>query len=214
VVLLWDRLAADIRDAAFTYVNRLVGLRCMEARELLLVDGEATEVVTLRGPGVYGGRSQLLAAMRETGRAYRDPDGGEERLWRDGLTKAFLAVTEDIRVLFDPEHEFSVLFPTHAVLTGAVSAINAELAVEVYSAPDLLGWVYQFFNAEEKVEIRTRTKGKPGTSHELAVMNQFYTPDWIVKFLVDNTLGRLWLQMHPHTRLYWRNRVGTATPMP
>src|SRR5205807_1792832 len=35
----------------------------------------------------------------------------------------------------------------------------------------------------------------------LAVINQFYTPDWIVKFLVDNTLGRVWLQMHPDTRL-------------
>ena len=63
------------------------------------------------------------------------------------------------------------------------------------SEDEIIGWIYQFYNAEEKVAIRKR--GKPQPPHEVAVINQFFTPRWIVKFLVDNTLGRLWLEMHP-----------------
>lgn len=205
-------IEAYVRDCTFTIINRLVGLRCMEARELLFVDGAPAEAITLHGPAVHGGRPGLLAQMREESREYRNPADGEERLWRDGLRRACAAVSDDIRVLFDPDHDFSILSPTHATLMEAVRAINDDLPPEVYRAPDFLGWVYQFFNAEEKVAIREATKGKPRNSHELAVINQFYTPDWIVKFLVDNTLGRVWLQMHPDTRLYWRNRIRRPHP--
>jgi len=195
---------AYVRDAAYTYLNRLVGLKCMEARGILFVDGEATEVITTRPE--YGGRSRLLWQMRDEDPSYREADS-EERLWHDGLILAFEAVTEDIKLLFDPEHEFSQLFPSHRALMEAVGLINDTFPLETYAYPDFLGWVYQFFNVEEKERIRKETKGKPRTGYELAVINQFYTPDWIVKFLVDNTLGRVWLQMHPDTRLYWLNRI-------
>jgi hypothetical protein len=62
--------------------------------------------------------------------------------------------------------------------------------------------VYQFFNRDEKRRIRDESKGTPRTSYELSVINQFYTPSWVVKVLVDNTLGRLWLQMHPDSALH------------
>ena len=60
---------------------------------------------------------------------------------------------------------------------------------------EIIGWIYQFYNAEQKEAIRAR--GAPKRPAEVAVINQFFTPRWIVKFLVDNTLGRLWLEMHP-----------------
>ena len=66
---------------------------------------------------------------------------------------------------------------------------------------DFLGWIYQFFNRDEKKRVRDENKGTPRSSRELAVINQFYTPSWVVKALVDNTLGRLWLQMHPDSAL-------------
>lgn len=79
--------------------------------------------------------------------------------------------------------------------------INRDIPGEAYKAKDFLGWIYQFFHREEKKKVRARTKGTPGSSYELAVINQFYTPGWIVKTLVDNTLGRLWIQMHPDSSL-------------
>ena len=65
----------------------------------------------------------------------------------------------------------------------------------LWAEDEILGWIYQFYNAEHKEAIRKR--GKPRRPAEVAVINQFFTPRWIVKFLVDNTLGRLWLEMHP-----------------
>ncbi|HXM71183.1 MAG TPA: hypothetical protein VN970_08615 [Thermoanaerobaculia bacterium] len=197
------------REMAYTFLNRLVGLRCMEARGLLVVGGEVTEVVTVRPE--HGGRSRLLRDLRAgEGSKYKQAEEGEARLLRDGLAMAFAAVTEDIRVLFDPDHEYSRLWPSFPALKNVIQQINDGLPPEVFAAPDFLGWVYQFFNVEEKERIRDKTKGKPTTPYELAVINQFYTPDWIVKFLVDNTLGRVWREMHPDTRLSSRATDGAG----
>ncbi len=195
------------REMAYTFLNRLVGLRCMEARGLLVIGGEATEVVTRRPE--HGGRSRLLRDMREADSPrYARAEDAEARLLRDGLTVAFAAVTEEIRVLFDPDHEYSRLWPSFPALKKVIQQIDEGLPPEVFASPDFLGWVYQFFNAEEKERIREKTRGTPTTPYELAVINQFYTPDWIVKFLVDNTLGRVWREMHPDTWL--AGRVGAA----
>ncbi len=207
-----DAIQAYVRECAFTLLNRLVGLKCMEAREILFVGGEATEAVTTRAQ--YGNRSRLLWQMRDQNKEFKSD---EPLLWKEGLSAAFRAVTEDIALLFDPDSEWSRLWPTHKVLMDALGSINGLDAAcsrgednSCFASPDFLGWVYQFFNVDEKEQIREATGGKPRTSHELAVINQFYTPDWIVKFLVDNTLGRVWLQMHPDTTL--RSRINYLVP--
>ena len=197
------------REMAYTFLNRLVGLRCMEARGLLVVNGEVTEVVTTRPE--FGGLSRLLRDLRAAGGSkYKWAEDAESQLLREGLAQAFAAVTEDIRVLFDPDHESSRLWPSYPTLKKVIQQINEGLPGEVFASPDFLGWVYQFFNVEEKDLIREKTKGKPTTPYELAVMNQFYTPDWIVKFLVDNTLGRVWREMHADTRLARRATDGAG----
>ena len=84
-----------------------------------------------------------------------------------------------------------------AAIQEAINLINA-LPVELWQEDEIIGWIYQFYNAEEKKAIRKR--GKPSRPIEVAVINQFFTPRWVVKFLVDNTLGRLWLEMHPDSQ--------------
>ena len=196
-----------IRELTYTLLNRLVGLKAMEMRRLLYLpppgqptgEPEETEVVTLV-PGQA--RSRFLRDFRaQGGSRYKYEDDAEEALLRDGLTAAFRHVTDDIRVLFDPDHEYSCVWPTYATLSTVLQLINNGLPAEAYRAQDFLGWVYQFFNREEKERVRRETKGTPTSSYELAVINQFYTPSWVVKVLVDNTLGRLWLQMHPDSAL-------------
>ncbi len=196
-----------IRELTYTLLNRLVGLKAMEARKLLYLPPpgkadatpEETEVIT---PVPGQARSRYLRDFRAAGGSrYKYEDDAEEALLRDGLTAVFRHVTAEIRVLFDPDHEYACLWPTHAGLTLVLQHINDGLAIEAYRAPDFLGWVYQFFNRDEKKRVRDENKGTPRTSYELAVINQFYTPSWVVKALVDNTLGRLWLQMHPDSAL-------------
>ncbi len=196
-----------LRELTYTLLNRLVGLKAMEARKLLFLPppadpeapAEQTEVVS---PVPGQGRSRYLRDFRAVGGSrYKYDDDAEEALLRDALTSAFRYVTHDIRVLFDPDHEYACVWPTHAALLEVLRLINNGLPEDAYRAQDFLGWVYQFFNREEKKRVRDENKGTPRSSYELAVINQFYTPSWVVKALVDNTLGRLWLQMHPDSSL-------------
>jgi len=196
------------RELAYTLLNRLVGIKAMEARQLLYLPPpaepngtpEQTEVVT---PVPGQARSRYLRDYRVAGGSkYKYDDDAEEKLLRDGLTAAFRHITQEIRILFDPDHEYACVWPTHATLTSVLEMINEELPEDAYRARDFLGWVYQFFNREEKKRVRDENKGTPRSSYELAVINQFYTPSWVVKALVDNTLGRLWLQMHPDSALF------------
>lgn len=82
---------------------------------ILYVDWETTEVMTTRTE--YGDRSRLLWEMRAADTAYRTGTDAETQLWRDGLNRAFHAVTQHIRVLFDPDNEDSQLWPrgSHAL---------------------------------------------------------------------------------------------------
>jgi hypothetical protein len=194
-----------LRELTYTTLNRLVGLKAMEARQVLFlvppVGGapESTEVLT---PIPGQDRSRYLRDVRGSGGSrYKYDDDAEEALLRDGLQSAYRQINEEIRLLFDPDHEYACVWPTHAALVKLIGMINSDLPVEAYRAADFLGWIYQFFNREEKERVRKETKGTPRSSYELSVINQFYTPSWVVKALVDNTLGRLWLQMHPDSVL-------------
>ena len=173
-----------VREAAFTLLNRLTGLKCLEVRGII------PEIITTRE--IYSGRS---LAHRD----YRDAHPQAARASDDALPAALAEAcrrvnAELIGYLFDPDDDFSLLWPRYAVLKGCIEQINA-LDEAVWREDEIIGWLYQFYNAEEKVAVRRR--GKPQTPHDVAVINQFFTPRWVVKFLVDNTLGRLWLEMHP-----------------
>jgi hypothetical protein len=204
------------REHTYTLLNRLVGLKAMEARGLLFLHPprnpeatpEATEVLTPVEGQAY---SRYLRDFRAAGGSrYKYQADAEEALLRDGLMAAFRQVNEEIRTLFDSDHDYACLWPSFAALQNAINSINTDLPADAYRAPDFLGWVYQFFNRDEKDRVRAENKGTPRSSYELSVINQFYTPLWVVKVLVDNTLGRLWLQMHPDSSLTSK----TPPPLP
>ena len=205
-----------LRELTYTLLNRLVGLKAMEVRQLLFLPPPANpeapvEQTEVLSPIPGQTRSRYLRDFRAAaGSRYKYDDDAEEALFRDALASAFRYVTRDIRVLFDPDHEHACVWPTHGALTEVVGLINEGLPEDAYRAQDFLGWVYQFFNREEKKRVRDENKGTPRSSYELAVINQFYTPSWVVKALVDNTLGRLWLQMHADSSL----RTSEPPPLP
>ena len=135
--------------------------------------------------------------------------------WQINFARALEAVCrrvneELIGYLFDPDDDYSLVWPRYPVLKNCIEKINA-LDEAVWREDEIIGWIYQFYNAEEKVAVRKR--GKPQTPHDVAVINQFFTPRWIVKFLVDNTLGRLWLEMHPDSERV-RSKCDYLVPEP
>jgi len=170
-----------VRHVGFTYVNRIAALRAMEVRNLI------KETVIRRD--VYGGRSRREYELAERER-FSDP----YELLKAGLVEAFDEVSAEIRVLFDVNSEYSLVFLGHKALLELVRLLGEEVPEEDWKEDDVIGWIYQYYNEEARAEFK-KAKRKP-KADDIPVINQFYTPRWVVRVLVDNTLGRLWLEMN------------------
>lgn len=176
-----------VREQAFTVLNRLAALRMAEARGLLI------ESV---GNGYQAKGFQLYARLAgaglgETGDAYRTY-----------LFSVFDELAQDLPSLFDRYSPQGRLFPRETALLALLTQINTPEIQPLWSEDETIGWIYQYFNSKEERKAMRDASQAPRNSRELAVRNQFFTPRYVVEFLVDNTLGRLWFNATGgHTRL-------------
>ena len=175
-----DAVADYIRDAAFTTLNRFVALKMLEARELVL------ECVT-KGEQSAGYREFCGMAP---GTALL-PDSAGYRLYIESI---FDELSTEVKVLFDRRDPASVLWPKRATFEQLLEILNASELAQVWGEDETIGWVYQFFNGQDE-RRKMRESQAPRNSRELAVRNQFFTPRYVVQFLTDNTLGRIWYEM-------------------
>jgi hypothetical protein len=96
----------------------------------------------------------------------------------------------------------SVLWPKKAIFDGILEILNGDDLKEVWKEDETIGWIYQFFNSGEERRQMREQSAAPQDNRELAVRNQFFTPHYVVRFLGDNTLGRIWSNMRAgETRL-------------
>lgn len=175
-----NRIAAIdriIREQAFTVLNRLAALLMMEARGLLLPavsQGQQSQAFELY---------KMIAgsALGETGDAYRV-----------FLFSLFDEFAQDLPALFDRFAPQGQLFPREPALMQLVEALNHHEVALLWAEDETIGWIYQYFNSKDERKKMREASQAPRNSRELAVRNQFFTPRYVVEFLVDNTLGRLW----------------------
>ena len=161
-----------IREAAFTHLNRLVALRVAEGLGIL--------------PEAIGNG---LASQGFRDFAEIAPASADEEWERFRLLVRICAdeLSAEVPALFDPRNPLLELEPSTASFSELIELFVAADKT-IWSAPDALGWSYQFFNsAEERKEMRESSA--PRNSRELAVRNQFFTPSYVVEFLVQNGLG-------------------------
>ena len=169
-----------VREQAFTVLNRLAALRLMEARGILL------ESVARGYQSTAFQLYQRVAgsALGETGDAYRV-----------FLFSLFDMFADDLPSLFDRHSPFGRLFPREATFLRLLDLLNAVDLEPLWGEDETIGWVYQYFNSTEERRRMRKESGAPRNSRELAVRNQFFTPRYVVEFLVDNTLARQWIDM-------------------
>jgi hypothetical protein len=191
-----------VREIAFTHLNRLCAYKMMEAREVY-VGGQKFREAVSRGINSNGVKFYLAD----------HPD--EERLFNTGhqdvAYRHFLdwlggLLSEEIGVLFNPNDPANRLYPRQKTLDEVLDLLNgggikpeeAELREEwpkIWSQDETLGWVYQYFTPKELRDQARKESTAPRNSYELAFRNQFFTPRYVVEFLTDNTLGRIWFEM-------------------
>lgn len=211
-----DAVAEFVRETAYTWANRLLALRCMEARGLI------DEVILQRD--AYAGRSlehhRLIRQQPEL--ALAEDDG----LFA-ALDAAFGRQAGRKLALFDPHAPAVALKPSVAALRRCVALLSGleplrgagAAAGEVFQAPDALGWAYQYYQEEEKARIEERLRISPGAKCEgadIVAKTALYTEPYMVSFLVQNSLGALWMGMHSKSRLYekWEYYIRDADRAP
>lgn len=175
-----EAVAALLREMAFQTLNRFVALKMLEARELV------QECVS-KGDESSGFKefSALAPGLVTL------PDAG----YRLYIESIFDEMSQEIGVLFDRREVASLLWPRRPALQGLLQVVNSADLNQVWGQDETIGWVYQYFNGEdERSQMRAESQA-PRNSRELAVRNQFFTPRYVVQFLTDNTLGRLWFEM-------------------
>jgi len=172
-----------VRESAFTFLNRLAALKLMEHPGRALIQPSV-------GAGDQSkGFQQFSLISAEAMRA--QPDGG----YRLYLELLFDDLSRALGVLFDRTLPTSILFPTQSCLQKVLDLLNDPALEAVWAEDETIGWIYQYFTPTELREEARKASSAPRNSYELAFRNQFYTPRYVVAFLADNTLGRLWWQM-------------------
>jgi len=169
-----------LREQAFTVLNRICALRLAEARGLIL------QAV---GGGYQSQGFQLYArlagpALGETGEAYRSY-----------LFSLFDEMAVELPPLFDRFSPEGRLFPRQTTLLSLLDLLNDPELETLWGEDETIGWIYQYFNTQEERRAMRAASQAPRNSRELAVRNQFFTPRYVVEFLTDNTLGRIWYEM-------------------
>lgn len=175
-----EAVADYVRDAAFTVLNRFVALKMLEARDLVqpcVSQGEASS-----GFNEFCGLAPGV----------RTPDGAGYRLYLECI---FDELSTEVKVLFDRRDAPSALWPRRAAFLELLEILNAPALASVWAEDETIGWVYQYFNGQEERRAMRAESQAPQNSRELAIRNQFFTPRYVVQFLTDNTLGRIWYEM-------------------
>jgi len=196
-----------LREAAFTWLNRLVAFKMMEARKLVrqtVTRGVQSSgfLLWLTEPG-----NEAQYAKHEQGDLPQNRlgEGPRQEAYRLFLLSQCGKLAREIRVLFDPDNLASHFFPRPPALQQLMQAMNAPALEEAWAAgnEETIGWVYQFFNEYEKKEVfdRLYKKKQKVRQQDVPAATQLFTPNWIVKWIVHNTLGQYWMGMHPDSRL-------------
>lgn len=211
-----------MEEVAYTWFNRFIALRFMEVNNYLpshiRVFSDASgafkpeilnDVLHLDLPGLDSGKVAEYIESNDT-----------EALYRYLLLTQCNALNSALPVMFERIGGYTeMLLPNNilrqdSVLGHMVSDIPEE---DWQDAVQIIGWLYQYYNTELKDDTFAQLKKNVKiTKERIPAATQLFTPDWIVRYMVENSLGRLWLEGHPNAELRsgWKYYLDEAEQEP
>lgn len=210
-------------EAAYTWFNRLAAIRIMQKNgyiePVLQYSSEETRIPRIVAEARAG---HIVTDMTASDRAKL-----EELLNDDSkTTEQFTLLIENFckynPVIFNCfggiEKYISILLPDNILAQGGfIDLLNHTTYItdEDYTKSELIGWLYQFYISEKKDEVfDSFKKGKKAEAEDIPAATQIFTPNWIVKYMVQNTVGRIYLDNNPYSELgsEMKYLVGEKTP--
>lgn len=180
-----------IREQAFTILNRLAALRMAEERGI--IKETIRNTYTSEGFQVYDSITGQ-GATATTFVRYK---------WYLNAIYDELAI--DLPSIFDRFSPFAIITPSERTLLEIINLINDEeliihreegyAPINLWQQDETIGWIYQYYNGKDEIKAMRDASSLPRNSRELAVRNQFFTPRYVVQFLTDNSLGKIWYEM-------------------
>jgi hypothetical protein len=184
-----------IREQAFTVLNRLAALRMAEERGI--IRETIKNSYTSEGFQVY----DSITGQGATTNIYTR--------YRWYLYAIFDELSIDLPSVFDQFSPYAIIFPSEKALQDLLNLINKEdleihreeglASINLWQQDETIGWIYQYYNSKEEIKAMRDASSAPRNSRELAVRNQFFTPRYVVQFLTDNSLGKIWYEMSKGT---------------
>lgn len=195
-----------IEEAAYTWFNRLMAIKILEANGYL-------EPTLLFAEGV---RTPLIVQNAKKGKHNLKSKGDQdlliEYLQEDKEEQAFGLLITDLcnrnKLLHDVfgriDDYTEILLPQNILQKdGLLDLINSNvIAAEDYKEVELIGWLYQFYISDKKDEVFAGfKKNKKARAEDIPAATQIFTPKWIVKYMVENTVGKIYLDYEPTSTL-------------
>ena len=192
-----------VEEFAYTWFNRIIALRFMEIHDFL---SHGFRVLSSRNGGVEPEILTHLNLVKEDLRLdlnyleslYRQ--GKIEEVYRKVLFAQCNVLSKRLPMLFSSDMDYMELLLPKILLRGeTVITKLVELGEEPFADEvEVIGWLYQFYVSGDRQAFR---EAKIVTKDLIPTLTQVFTPDWIVRYMADNSVGRLWLESHPDSAI-------------
>lgn len=208
-----------MEEAAYTWFNRLIALRYMQEHQLLPVSQRVLPEIPGQMPEIIREAHQLSLDGVDSALVLDLLDRNETTtLYRYLLISLCNALHDPLPMMFERISDYTeLLFPDGLLKDDSVLAALAKIPAEDFQDIQVIGWLYQYYNTELKNEtFELLKKNVKITKERIGAATQLFTPEWIVRYMVQNSLGRLWLEGHPEEslRMKWRYYMDEAQQEP
>jgi len=190
-----------IEEVAYTWFNRFAALRFMEIHDYL---DHGWRVLSSRDSGlpeILGHASELSLGGLSQAKAQEMQLAGNQdnELYKLLLVAQCNALSSAMPFLFERiDDQTELLLPDNLLRTDSIIAkLVVGVPEEDWQEIEIIGWLYQFYISEKKDQVI----GKVVKSEDIPAATQLFTPNWIVQYLVQNSVGRLWLMANPQSAL-------------
>lgn len=199
-----------IEEAAYTWFNRIIAIRYMEINDMLPLTKDNQSL----GIRVLSSKDNTpdpeILKFSNLSNSDLDINFGKEKYvelksdnekFKYVLLLVCKKLGKVIPQVFDGVTDYiDILIPDNLLNdTGFITKVINEIPEDNYNQVEIIGWLYQYYNQAEK--DRVINAKKPYKKNEIPYATQLFTPDWIVKYLVENSLGKYWIENFENSKL-------------
>ncbi|MDU6631095.1 MAG: BREX-1 system adenine-specific DNA-methyltransferase PglX, partial [Lachnoanaerobaculum sp.] len=201
-----------IEEVAYTWFNRLIAIRFMEVNDYLPSDMRVLSSETGKlEPDIVTNPfdAELEFTDEEREKIIQlQTENQLDDLFCILFIKQCNALNKYLPALFEKTSDYTELLLNISVIDrdGVVYKLVHDISeddfnIEKGGQVEIIGWLYQYYNTEPKAEVFGRPSGTKIRKEDVPAATQLFTPDWIVRYMVENSLGRLWVEGHPNDEL-------------